>query len=109
MYCNRYACCNDASGGYRASLWATLNGSHSNGTVVFVGTQSNGPAWVPQEQRAHEGHPGWTIDMIAGLKSTWTRLQPDIVLLKAGKNYVCQCIFKQIIASMLCHYFRLSV
>lgn len=56
----------------------------------MVGTQSNGPAWVPAEQRYHEGHPGWTINMIAGLKGVWEKLEPDVVLLMAGTNDVGQ-------------------
>ena len=60
---NWYACCTSQSGGYRAPLWAALNGSAINATIQFVGTKSNGPSWVPVAQQAHEGHPGWTISM----------------------------------------------
>jgi lysophospholipase L1-like esterase len=81
-----YACCPSSSGGYRAPLWAALNGSAINATVQFVGTESSGPAWVPLSQRAHEGHPGWTSSRIAGLKPTWTKLAPDVVLLMSGTN-----------------------
>ena len=70
-----YACCTATSGGYRAPLWAALNGSSINASVSMVGTVSNGPSWVPAEQRAHEGHPGWTINQIAGLKDKWVSLQ----------------------------------
>lgn len=52
----------------------------------MVGTQSQGPDWLPVSQRAHEGHPGWTINQIKGLESTWTSLAPDVVLIKAGTN-----------------------
>lgn len=85
-----YACCTPLSGGYRAPLWAALNGSGVNATIQMVGTQSNGPAWVPEPQRAHEGHPGWTINEIAGLQAKWVALQPDVVLLMAGTNDVTQ-------------------
>jgi len=85
-----YACCNAQSGGYRAPLWAALNGSAINATVQFVGTESNGPAWVPASQRAHEGHPGWTSKMIAGLRPKWVALAPDVVLLMSGTNDVGQ-------------------
>ena len=50
-----YACCTASSGGYRAPLWAALNASVQNVSVQFVGTESNGPEWVPISQRAHEG------------------------------------------------------
>ncbi len=56
----------------------------------MVGTESEGPDWVPEAQRAHEGHPGWTISMIAGLRSKWQALRPDVVLLMAGTNDVGQ-------------------
>lgn len=52
---NWYACCTAESGGYRAPLWAALNGSAINASVLMVGTKSSGPSWVPMEQRAHEG------------------------------------------------------
>ena len=85
-----YACCNAQSGGYRAPLWAALNSSALNATIQFVGTESAGPAWVPVEQRAHEGHPGWTMSMIKGLQGKWVSVEPDVVLLKAGTNDVGQ-------------------
>jgi len=85
-----YACCPSTSGGYRAPLWAALNSSAINASIVMVGTQNAGPAWLPAEGRAHEGHPGWTINQIAGLRATWTALAPDVVLVKAGTNDVGQ-------------------
>jgi lysophospholipase L1-like esterase len=85
-----YACCDDSSGGYRAPLWAALNGSAVNASVLLVGRQSAGPGWMPLEQRGNEGHPGWTITQIAGLESVWVSLQPDAVLLMAGTNDVGQ-------------------
>jgi hypothetical protein len=87
---NWYACCTAESGGYRAPLWAALNGSSINASVLMVGTESNGPSWMPQEQRAHEGHPGWTISRIKGLESKWVALAPDVVLLMAGTNDIGQ-------------------
>lgn len=87
---NWYACCTAESGGYRAPLWAALNGSAINASILMVGTESNGPSWMPQEQRAHEGHPGWTISRIKGLESKWVALAPDVVLLMAGTNDVGQ-------------------
>jgi lysophospholipase L1-like esterase len=69
---------------------AALNSSAINASVLFVGTESNGPAYVPVEQRAHEGHPGWTISGIAGLKNKWVSAAPDVVLLMAGTNDVGQ-------------------
>ena len=85
-----FACCNSLSGGYRAPLWAALNGSAINASILMVGTESNGPSWVPAEQRAHEGHPGWTITQIRGLQPKWEQLTPDVVLLMAGTNDVGQ-------------------
>jgi lysophospholipase L1-like esterase len=85
-----FACCPSTSGGYRAPLWAALNGSGINASVLMVGTESDGPDWVPVEQRAHEGHPGWTISGIHGLRSIWQKLAPSVVLLKAGTNDVGQ-------------------
>ena len=76
-----FACCNAASGGYRAPLWAALNASASVAAgavaVQMVGSESS-------------GHPGWTIAQIAGLRPVWERLAPDAVLLKAGTNDVGQ-------------------
>ena len=85
-----YACCTPTSGGYRAPLWAALNGSSLNASIQMVGTMSNGPAWLPASQRAHEGHAGWTISMIKGLQRKWTAAQPDVVLLLAGTNDIGQ-------------------
>ena len=85
-----FACCPSTSGGYRAPLWAALNGSGINASVLMVGTESDGPDWVPVEQRAHEGHPGWTISGIHGLRSIWQKLAPSVVLLTAGTNDVGQ-------------------
>jgi lysophospholipase L1-like esterase len=85
-----YACCDSSSGGYRAPLWAALNGSAINASVMMVGTVQAGPSWMPVDQRGNEGHPGWTISQINGLKNTWVGLQPDIVLLMAGTNDLTQ-------------------
>jgi lysophospholipase L1-like esterase len=74
-------------GGYRIELWSRLV---ADGLPVdFVGSQSNGPASLPD--RDHEGHPGWRIDQIAGAAGPWlTRYQPQIVLLLIGTNDVVQ-------------------
>lgn len=71
------------SGGYRTELW---NKFVADGLKVeFVGSKSSGPD--SQSNRAHEGHPGWTIKMIAGSVNEWlTTYQPDIVLLMIGTN-----------------------
>jgi hypothetical protein len=53
-----YACCLRTSGGYRAPLWAALNGSSINASITMVGYEKNGPAWAPPEALSHEGHPG---------------------------------------------------
>ena len=87
---NWFACCLPTSGGYRAPLWAALNSSSINASVLMVGTESSGPAYVPVEQRAHEGHPGWTIAQIATLRNKWVSVAPDVVLLMAGTNDIGQ-------------------
>lgn len=87
---NWYACCTPSSGGYRMPLWAALNESAINATIQMVGTESNGPEFMPISQRAHEGHPGWVINQIATLQSKWVALTPDVVLLMAGTNDVGQ-------------------
>lgn len=56
----------------------------------MVGTESSGPSWLPVGQRAHEGHPGWTISGIKTLQSKWVSVAPDVVLLMAGTNDVGQ-------------------
>ena len=85
-----FACCTPTSGGYRAPRWAALNGSSINATIQMVGTESSGPAWLPVEQRAHEGHPGWTTARIATLQPKWVSVAPDVVLLMSGTNDVGQ-------------------
>jgi lysophospholipase L1-like esterase len=85
-----YACCTPSSGGYRAPLWAALNGSAINATIQMVGTESSGPSWMPVEQRAHEGHPGWTISRIQSLQPKWVSVKPDVVLLMAATNDIGQ-------------------
>ncbi len=53
--------------------------------VNFVGSQSSGPASLPDKQ--HEGHGGWTIPQIDGNIDRWLYDQkPDIVLLTIGTN-----------------------
>lgn len=83
---NWTAVCGGESGGYRAPLWAALNASGFNTT--FVGTQTAGPAWLPQ--RSHEGHPGWRIAQLTGIIGKWAPLQPDIVLVLLGTNDIGQ-------------------
>ena len=74
-----FACCTSTSGGYRAPLWAAINGSGINASVLMVGSESEGPAWVPVEQRAHEGHPGWRIDTLNDYAQSWAALKPDAI------------------------------
>eukprot|EP01079_Euglenida_sp_SAG-EU17-18_P006607 gene6607-6345_t len=83
------AVCNELSGSYRAGLWASLNASKAD--TLFVGRQDGGPAWMPPEQRAHEGHGGWTVPMLRGIaNATLAATHPDAILLLAGTNDVGQ-------------------
>lgn len=74
-------------GGYRINLWTHL---HERGyRVNFVGTQSNGPAELPDRQ--HQGHSGWRIDEVERQVVGWLQqTQPEIVLLIIGTNDVVQ-------------------
>lgn len=85
-----YAVCDhNSSGSYRAALWASLNASGAD--VLFVGRETAGPTWVPASQRAHEGHPGWTIAALTNIvAATVAATHPDAVLLLAGTNDVGQ-------------------
>ena len=86
-----YAVCDHGSGSYRAGLWAALNASGAD--TVFVGRspEGGGPAWMPVEQRSHEGHGGWTVPMLRTIaNATLAATNPDAILLLAGTNDVGQ-------------------
>lgn len=72
------------AGSYRKFLWRLLHSStvFPNG-FEFVGSQLNGPEDI---DRHHEGHPGWTVENIEGIRKTWTAFVPDIILLHLGTN-----------------------
>lgn len=71
------------SGGYRTELWHKFMADGLE--VNFVGSQSNGPASLGD--KAHEGHPGWTIRQIADLVNQGLdTFEPDIVLLMISTN-----------------------
>jgi lysophospholipase L1-like esterase len=72
-----------AWGGYRVDLWNDCAAAHWR--VTFVGSQSNGPASLPDKQ--HEGHPGWRVDQISDNVVQWLdTYQPQIILLHIGSN-----------------------
>ena len=74
-------------GGYRIGLCQRF--VSNNFSVQFVGSQSNGPASACGT--AHEGHPGWRIDMIDANVVAWLRAtNPHTVLLHIGTNDVLQ-------------------
>jgi lysophospholipase L1-like esterase len=86
---NWYAVCDKGSGSYRAGLWAALNSSGAN--TVFVGRQSAGPAWLPLDQRHHEGHGGWTATQLRTIvNATLKATTPDAILLLVGTNDIGQ-------------------
>jgi hypothetical protein len=76
------------NGGYRVELFtrAIHDGKH----VMFVGSQSDGPATVAGVAfpRNNEGHPGWTIAQITGIATPSDALKdaPEIILLHIGTN-----------------------
>jgi lysophospholipase L1-like esterase len=71
------------NGGYRNNLYTGLQ--QNNCGVSYVGTQSD--QWTRIADKDHEGHPGLTIDNIAGSVNAWTAsAQPNIILLMAGTN-----------------------
>lgn len=82
-------------GGYRIPLFRKVLAA--NQSIVFVGTQANGPAIVDGVtfSRAHEGHAGYSIDAthsqynIADLiDASLSTNQPDIIALMIGTNDV---------------------
>jgi len=74
-------------GGYRIGLCQRFVSNKFQ--VQFVGSQSNGPASACGT--AHEGHPGWRIDMIDANIVGWLRAtNPHTVLLHIGTNDVLQ-------------------
>lgn len=89
---------NRNSGGYRTELWSKLVTTGLR--VEFVGSQSRGPESLGD--KAHEGHPGWSIQRIAQSVSKWLdTYQPDLVLLMIGtidtKNKPITAILKEFI------------
>lgn len=74
-------------GGYRAPLYHALVYNDVPATAFqFVGTLSSGPADIPVAQRAHEGHPGYTIAQVLALSQNWGPLMADVVLVHLGTN-----------------------
>lgn len=71
------------SGGYRTELWHKFIADGLQ--VKMVGSQSHGPDSLGD--KAHEGHPGWTIGQIAASVNEWLNaFQPDLILLMIGTN-----------------------
>ena len=74
--------------GYRKFLWDNL--VNNNYVVDFVGSQDGGDA-ISGFDYNHEGHPGWTADMVADYIYQWLTDNPaDIVLLHIGTNDIAQ-------------------
>jgi lysophospholipase L1-like esterase len=74
-------------GGYRIDLWQKFQTGRY--TVDFVGSQSNGPASLPD--RDHQGHSGWRIDQIDANIVNWLRASnPQTILLHIGTNDITQ-------------------
>lgn len=69
--------------GYRGPLFAMLQ--REAVAVDFVGSLRGGPESLPD--RDHEGHSGWTLEMLEPRASAWVAaVRPDVVLLHAGTN-----------------------
>lgn len=80
-------CTSAVPGAYRIDLeqFAKADGR----AVDFVGSQSNGPAWLADHD--HEGHPGWRIDEIRAQVDGWLdTYDPQVVLLLIGTNDMVQ-------------------
>jgi lysophospholipase L1-like esterase len=77
-------CSSPDTGGFRAPLWASLTAAGYNAT--FVGTQEDGPSWLPRSGAAHEGHPGWTTSQIHNIMPNWAPTNPDFILIHLGTN-----------------------
>ena len=71
------------SGGFRAPLWSSLTAAGFS--VEMVGSQRNGPSYLPAAAQAHEGWPGISIRGMTK-KAPWVGLGADIVLLMLGTN-----------------------
>jgi hypothetical protein len=74
-------------GGYRIELFRRAHMAGQN--ITFTGSLNNGPAMVDGVTfpNRHEGHSGWTIDMIGDqVPSPALQTAPHIVLLMAGTN-----------------------
>mmetsp|Transcript_31162 Transcript_31162/g.81716 ORF Transcript_31162/g.81716 Transcript_31162/m.81716 type:complete len:261 (+) Transcript_31162:92-874(+) len=87
--------CHSDSAGYRIPLALALSqhplGSPANVgfNLSTMGTLTTGPPYVPKQWLAHEGHPGWQINMVDGIlnKSLATSVQPpDLVTIHLGTN-----------------------
>lgn len=90
-----HVACEAGCGGYRAPLYHMLRDTgfaNASGDATFqmVGSQTSGPIDIPISQRAHEGHPGWTIPQINGIASTWLPFKADVILVHLGTNDVGQ-------------------
>jgi lysophospholipase L1-like esterase len=70
-------------GGYRVELRKRLLADGFD--IDFVGSMSNGPDSLVDKN--HEGHIGWTIELIANSANGWLdAYQPDVILLMIGTN-----------------------
>lgn len=82
--------------GYRPPLWHLATGAGLS--LTFVGSLTGGPDLVDGAPwpRKHEGHSGWSIDVVGDVQTGLqviaadriTAYQPDVVLLMVGTNDV---------------------
>ena len=83
------------SSGYRIPLALALSEPQCGGcpmpgggwNITTMGTFSTGPSYTPVQWHRHEGHPGWTINMIdkilnESLKTSHT--PPDLITIHLG-------------------------
>jgi lysophospholipase L1-like esterase len=85
-----------SNAGYRTTLRGLLEAAGVE--FQYVGTASDFPGDLPQDQRHHEGHPGWVItrgssgrDGLTDHLPMWlgpSGVTPDVVLLMIGTNDV---------------------
>jgi lysophospholipase L1-like esterase len=73
-------------GAYRVELFTKAVGA--NKKITFVGSQMNGPTTAAGMTfpRSHEGHSGYTIDMMQPFVAQDMQYNPNIILLHIGTN-----------------------
>lgn len=76
--------CEADAASYRIPVCQALE--QSNITITTVGSLSAGPASAPTAWLAHEGHPGYRIDQLTDLMSSWAALAPQVITMLVGAN-----------------------